>query len=178
MSNKCNFVYSNGEQCPNECMKNSNFCKKHKYYGKYKNNNIQDEPEIEVNQVYVPEEPSDIADTLHNRAFIYKCIKDYNTVHNTDVGPVLAEPPKPPTSSSSSGGGIMDYLPMVVMFLMPVLKQMGGTAEIMNIIKNLKGFKNDNIKNEPILQQPKPTPPEIPIIQTGINEVNISEHKK
>ena len=148
MSNKCNFVYSNGEPCPNECMKNSNFCKKHRYYGKYKNNNIQDvpdEPEVQVNQVYAPEEPSDITDTLHNRAFIYKCIKDYNTVHNTDpgsAGPLV--PPKPTTSSSSSSGGIMDYLPMAVMFLMPILKQMGGGAEIMNIIKNLKGYRYGN----------------------------------
>ena len=112
---RCAFFYksNDGLQCENLVSGNSKYCRKHKYYN---NNNIKNDTDdiqsLEVNIPYESQESGDIADTLHNRAFVYQCIKDYNNVHNTKLSK-----PERVEHSTPRGGGAMDYLPMLAMAL-------------------------------------------------------------
>jgi len=192
---QCQCYYSNGEQCKNECFKNLKYCSKHRYYGKYKNStdnevgrsrnsfapNIynetdNDEPIQETTRIPVPtiQERSNhnndyIADNPYNRWFINECVSKSN--------------PAPVAKSSSYA----DYLPILMMFL-PLLKNILGTQEALNLFKsfkNLKGikedskenFKTDNIRTTDGADIIPIIPTEVSNLQNRDSTTDIKEHK-
>jgi len=156
---QCEFVYKNGESCKNESLKNSKYCAKHKYYGKHKYNEqsddeIQETPRISNN--VIQERSEYIQDNPYNRYFIKQCIN---------------ESTPPPKQSSYA-----DYLPILMMFL-PILKQLLGTQEVLNLFKNFKNLNGikENFKTDNNITHTDEPP--IPIIPTTSQEVPIVQNR-
>jgi len=159
---QCEFIYSNGERCTGECVKNSNFCIKHKYYGKYKYN--EPTPEIKetkpISNNDITERPTNnndfIVDNSYNRWFINECVNK----------------PTPTPTPTNEKSMIAEFMPILLMGLLPVLKQYMGSSNILNMIKNLKGIKEDskNNLNSSNIKTPDATDV-IPIIQTPSAEI-------
>lgn len=156
----CNFIYKNGERCQNDCSKNSKFCNKHKYYGKYKYNDHDSEPMEEtppISNNVIQQGPNYIQDNSYNRYFIKSII---------DSKPDASSVATAPKSSSYS-----DYLPILMMFL-PLLKNILGTQEVLNLFKNFKnlnGIKENN-KNDNNIKTTDGSDV-VPIISTASEEI-------